>query len=341
MQKKEKDMAISFVRMISMFLIVGCHVCQYHDNEWAWWLNCGVQIFLFISGLLYGQRKIENSLEFFKKGFGKILIDYYIYLAISIGIYAVLRPDLLSKSSVIQLIFCYDTIKGLGHLWFIATILLCYLFTPLFLQILQKYLREIKASKVIGILVILGVLHVLLEFYLPHFKAAWVICYLLGALAGHIKQMLPQKWLAGLAVCVIPPGIIMNAIQIYQDYFLHYPISNPWLQVLYLRFTQYAHVMLGISLFIILYAFWRILPFRDNTAIKRILGISDNYSYDVYLAHHMWVNSPVALFALPFPMWLRIMAIIVAIGLEAFVIRYMSKTLQSITGRFLAKKESL
>lgn len=54
------DLGISFCRYIAMNFIVACHVLQYYDNELAWWFNCGVQIFICISGFLYGQRRIDN-----------------------------------------------------------------------------------------------------------------------------------------------------------------------------------------------------------------------------------------------------------------------------------------
>ena len=47
------DLGISFCRYIAMNFIVACHVLQYYDNEQAWWFNCGVQIFICISGFLY------------------------------------------------------------------------------------------------------------------------------------------------------------------------------------------------------------------------------------------------------------------------------------------------
>ena len=66
------DLGISFCRYIAMNFIVACHVLQYYDNELAWWFNCGVQIFICISGFLYGQRRIDNGYSFIKRRFIKI-----------------------------------------------------------------------------------------------------------------------------------------------------------------------------------------------------------------------------------------------------------------------------
>ena len=62
-----------------MLSIILCHILQYFDNELAWWFNVGVQVFLFMSGFLYGKRATpSDDLKFIKKQFRKILIDYYV-----------------------------------------------------------------------------------------------------------------------------------------------------------------------------------------------------------------------------------------------------------------------
>ena len=66
--------------MIVMLMIITCHVMQYYDFFLAWWFNVGVQIFLCLSGYLYGWKKIENIIEFYRKRLLKILVPYYLTL---------------------------------------------------------------------------------------------------------------------------------------------------------------------------------------------------------------------------------------------------------------------
>lgn len=61
-----------------MLMIISCHIMQYYDLELAWWFNVGVQIFLCISGFLYGQKSIDNVTDFYNKRLKKILIPYYL-----------------------------------------------------------------------------------------------------------------------------------------------------------------------------------------------------------------------------------------------------------------------
>lgn len=76
---------ISFVRMIAMCMILLCHVFQEYGNELAWWFNVGVQIFLVISGFLYGGKRFEQPLPILKKQFVKITLPYYVFLLFVIG----------------------------------------------------------------------------------------------------------------------------------------------------------------------------------------------------------------------------------------------------------------
>ena len=78
--EQKRDLAISFVRMLAMMSIVTCHVMQYYNMELAWWFNVGVQMFLCISGYLYGMKRIPDISGFYRKNFVKILIDYEIVM---------------------------------------------------------------------------------------------------------------------------------------------------------------------------------------------------------------------------------------------------------------------
>ena len=128
-------------------MVVICHICNFYNNELAYWFNCGVQMFLLISGFLYGQRGIISWKAFYKRNLPKILIDYYLYLAIMIPIYLLVIHQSISVSDYINLLFGIGTdIPGMGHLWYISTILVCYLITPFVSQMI--YPNPDKPEKV-------------------------------------------------------------------------------------------------------------------------------------------------------------------------------------------------
>ena len=67
-----KNAAIEYIRVIGMVLILLCHFSQYYGSDLALWFNVGVQIFLIVSGFLYGSKEIEDPVAFIGKQFKKI-----------------------------------------------------------------------------------------------------------------------------------------------------------------------------------------------------------------------------------------------------------------------------
>ena len=130
---------------------------QYYDYYLAWWFNVGVQIFLFLSGYLYGNKdKIEGITCWYCNRLKRILIDYYLFIFPGI-LFAILFNKNITLTQIISLI----SFSGSGgylafdHLWFISTILFCYFLTPFFLDFLseQKVLLLI-IRLIIGLLII-------------------------------------------------------------------------------------------------------------------------------------------------------------------------------------------
>lgn len=51
----KKNYSVSFARFMAVLLIIGCHLLQHiFVSNLAWVFNVGVQIFLVVSGYLYG-----------------------------------------------------------------------------------------------------------------------------------------------------------------------------------------------------------------------------------------------------------------------------------------------
>ena len=93
MSEKKIDRSISVIRLIAFSFIITCHIQQYLNINLAWWFNVGVQIFLCISGYLYGGRDISDDIMFYKKQLVKILVPYYITVIIVIVIQTFLFPQ--------------------------------------------------------------------------------------------------------------------------------------------------------------------------------------------------------------------------------------------------------
>lgn len=281
-----RNSAISLIRMLSMLMIISCHIMQYYDLELAWWFNVGVQIFLCISGFLYGQKNIDSVTDFYNKRLKKILIPYYlVFILFGIAEFIFARDVFSIKDFAMGLILC-SIIKGAGHLWFIPTILMCYLITPLLQGYRNKYVKE---KRTIVVFTVLGAIitSVLIQGFTT-FNPAWICCYVIGYALGMNEkdEYISEKVLMIIAGIIAIAG---NAIQIYCDYIADIDFTGFGI------IKNYNHVMLGVFIFLIL----KVIFEKVNlNRIRKLLKLSDVYSFEVYLVHQLLILGPFSLLAL-------------------------------------------
>lgn len=90
---KRKKYEVSIIRFVALILIICCHSCEWIGytlgqsdklGEIGNWCAVGVQIFLILSGYLYGAKadlfRHENRIDWLIRNFKKISLDYFVYL---------------------------------------------------------------------------------------------------------------------------------------------------------------------------------------------------------------------------------------------------------------------
>lgn len=140
-----KNDTISFIRVIAMMSIVIGHICTWNNIPTYQLGAIGVEVFLFISGYLYGNKKIENRRKWLINRGCRILIPFWI-LAAFLSLVMLIKGDVING---IKQIFCaalnlqgfryllpgFDVklhfIGGIGHCWFVTMIMFCYVLTAL------------------------------------------------------------------------------------------------------------------------------------------------------------------------------------------------------------------
>ena len=307
-----KNYSISLIRLLAFLSIFSCHIMQYLDCALAWWFNVGVQIFLFMSGYLYGTKKIDNCVDFYKKSFKKILIPYYIVIVPIIIIHIVYLKD-LSKMDAVLVMFTKITVKGGGHLWFISYILMCYLITPLLEQFCSVIEQNNKHTyiHVIGLLAIVAVLFCL---FITYYNVAWIICYVLGYLFGRFKERI--KFVKYVIYIATP----FNLLQIYINYFTDLDLSK---NIYYRFFCDMNHVFLGITSFFILIRIFRNIDFKHRI-IRAFCDFSDKYSYNAYLIHQFIILGPLSLMKLTPCIAVNVILIFILTVLISVIVKYIS-----------------
>ena len=280
---KNEDNSISVIRLISMLMIIACHILQGLNNTWAFWINVGVQMFFFISGFLYGKKKIENVKEFYIKRVKKVLIPYLIVLIISLFLeYFILH----NRYSFHRIFGCFigmgafvGNISILYHTWFISYILICYLLTPILQNVFKN--KKFKDNFLI-FLFIMFLVYSLKRFNAINIESSWINNFIIGYFYGKCCKNKKQKKIFEILIFTIFILIIPFAI-IYQE---KLPVLLPGMfnsrsDII----INYGHVLLGCILFVILYKILNKLKIKKNM----ILSFSDKYSYYIYLVHQIFI----------------------------------------------------
>ncbi len=283
-----KDYSISFVRFIAMFFIILCHIFQYFDNEAAWWFNVGVQLFLFISGWLYANKKINNYKQFYAKEFIKILLPYYIYLIIISIVYNVYIPNIINIKDIILSLSLCGTLKGLSHLWFIRYIVLCYLLLPL----LYKVFKEEKVNKktIINILVLFFIFELFGLLTKNFINGTWINCFILGFIVNRYKLVLKKNLLSWTIVIL---SFILIGIEIVIKYIFNIKFQGI-LSMIFNKYCNICHLLLCTLLFFLLRKIFEIL--KKDKIKHHILDFTDKLSYYIYITHHIYILGMLSFF---------------------------------------------
>ena len=165
--------SITYLRAIAVCLIFICHICYIsHHFPLSMWFNTGVPLFFIISAYLMSMKSfdMERSVShFYKKRAMSILVPYEIYLLFIIVITSVAGRGPSMKGVIMYITalsgFTNGGVLGMGHLWFITVLFICYSITPLLYIV---YSMESPRKKYI---ILLGLICQFLFFLLCGFPA--------------------------------------------------------------------------------------------------------------------------------------------------------------------------
>lgn len=300
---------------------------QYYNLELARWFNVGVQIFLCISGFLYGQKNIDNVIDFYSKRLKKILVPYYLVFVLFGIVEFIFARDLFSiKDFAFGIALC-SRIKGTEHLWFIPTILMCYLITPL----LQWYRNKcVEVKRTIVIFTVLGVIitSALIQGLTASSHSAWICCYVIGYALGMNEngKYISEKVLMIIAGII---AVVGNAIQIYCDYIANIDFTGFGI------IKNYNHVMLGVFIFLLLKMIFEKV---DLNKIGKLLKLSDAYSFEVYLVHQLLILGPFSLLGLTGYYLVNILIVLLGVCVLAFVLKEADKAVEGVITSLIPHK---
>lgn len=314
----KKDYSVSLIRLLATVMIIVCHLFQYFDNDLHRWFDVGVQIFFCMSGYLYGKRMDgkEDEILFYKKRFIKILTDYYVTILIAMAVEAVFVPASLTKHSVIGSLILYSELDGGGHLWYIPYILLCYLVTPL----LIRYFSHLKKDGILfaGMAAVFIVNNMINYTFANYFNPAWINCFIVGLFCGFCEKNSRGTVLKITKSCIFAAAAVLNAIQIYVEYFTELQLEDVFL---FYEVKTNAHAALGLALFFA--GQWLFGKCRFG-GFTKVLDWTDRFTYDVYLTHHFFIIGPLSLMELTPYLPLNIVIILAGVFLSSLLVYFVS-----------------
>lgn len=169
---------------------------------------------------------------------------------------------------------------------------------------------------------------IVVQIHLPQFNPIWILCYICGYSIGKLK-LKDEKWLYKASLLFVPTSIIFNIVKIYMKYVLKITLKNDALNWLYARYGNLCHLLLGVSLFLILYVIYKKF-LQHISGIAHILKLSDKYSYDIYLAHHIYILGPLSILSLQISAFSKIIILIGLISAQSIIVHKASALLNQL-----------
>ncbi len=312
----KKNNSISLIRLIALIMIISCHILQGLNLEAAFWLNVGVQIFLFMSGYLYGKKHIDDVVPWYKKQFKKIYIPYLVLATIIIGIDVFIFKITYPKTQIITNLIGFqgfaNAINTISHTWFISYILLCYLITPL-LDIIK--IENFKPHQFYIFLILSGSFLFLFEYlHITTLNSSIIFNYILGYAYSKYMDNKTSKTINNFTIILFIVLLAILVPRILMQYNLFGVKTSPYIAY----YQTYSHVLLGSFLFIIMLTTFDHLQIKEN----KLLDFSDKYSYYIYLTHQIFILFHISILHLTNSLFINIILILLTSTITAFILYY-------------------
>lgn len=274
----KKDVSLQIIRIISCLWIILCHLVQETNNKYivftSQFFNVGVYIFLFLSGYLYGNKKIDNPIKWYCKRFIKLMIPIYIFLIPVFMIYA--YDEIFEFKYIFIHLFnlkkIFGTGIGLEHLWFMTVIMFCYLITPILSKL--KY----KNYTIIILLVLISMFICYININLGQILL-YMCTYIFGYIYKNKKEISFNNFLGMIMIFAIIAIRVLGR-QLFDQTILYNQII-----------VSITHMILALLIILL------IKKIVNNCKISNFSFINhlDSISYYVYICHYIFVVGPVRL----------------------------------------------
>lgn len=310
---RKRSTSIVYLRGFSAIFIFVCHVLFIAGAfQASMWFNVGVPIFFIISAYLLSLKNgiSTNIVDFYKRRARSIYPSYLIYLLFIVFLLIVIGRGPDTKSIICYSLglsgFTDSMVLGLGHLWFISVLLLCYLITPLLHRLCQ--IRS-SGKAILSITVLLIILFIL--FFLNNYPSysihiasyVYVYCFY-NRRNGVVTKHQTVVW-AILAAILSIARLAIDPYMVNADHQTYY-----YYDALFQPIARF-----GLAMFIFTFFIYQSQWIEDWSAKHskghRLISKFSDYSYEVYLTHQfillaIWEFVPFAREGIGLILWITL-----------------------------------
>lgn len=287
MKDNKRNISIQLIRIVAMFMIILDHILGNisfpMQSMIVQVMNSGVLIFLFISGLLYGNKQIINWKNWFVSRIFRICIPLWIFMAFDFAVEAMIW-NIFDIKHVFIYLFNVQGILGVNiggsTLWFLTLIMICYIITPIL-----QWIRSKNISKKLVLLCIVAT--IILQFVLAYITDAGMVAdhtlswcviaigmYVVGYFAGNI---ILSNRIGGKRIGILT---IITAISSLIVLLCNQKFDG---QVIYDRIIVfYGMVIIDLWICTVLY---KLGQYIKDGVLTKIINHFDTISYEFYIVH--------------------------------------------------------
>ena len=282
---------ISYLRVLAVISILLCHLVVESSNPYVQmtgqFFNIGVEIFFIISGFCFGlQGEIKDSLKWYNKRLKRIFIPYWIFF-IAIALIYMVKGLKINILNYITCLFGVQGavvgVQGADHTWFITSLLICYIVTPIISAFYCTLSQDKKKLYLIVFIqaIIIPLFLVLIpcrSFYtvgvnIPFYMAA----YCIGR--DFYNYSMNKKAGMGFLIVMILAFVIRLIGKATID-------GTKIYDCIIVIFTQYIAAFCILGLFVTIFR---------NIKKSKLIDIICGISFEIYLYHYMFIVGPVSL----------------------------------------------
>ena len=331
--KLRKNPAISLSRILGMVFIILCHIIHYYPFVpghmiLGQFFNCGVHLFLFISGYLYGEKRVCNFMKWYAKRaitvvIPALILSFFVIIAFFIFGYSISFSTIVAYMMDAEgLLFLnwgffaniFNEINSLGPLWFTTIIMLCYLLVPIW----QKATYNRCNTHLLTFLVIS--IGVIIAIVLYDFVNVWYFyIFSVGFCLGKSKALERVNTTVFIISSFILLVLLLGRIGLhrYWDGTL-----------LYVHYSSISQIIIGTWFVLFFFYFYNKKPeFLTIFASLSIIRKLEEYSFQVYIVHGVFCMGLFNLYMF-FPLPIATVLFFLCSALSSIVLKSLSQIIQ-------------